>query len=115
MNHRMIILLLLIMAVLVFSSLGCQKTIKAYVQCTPSLAGYVCTVEHREGDVRANVSWDINITCRNGTLVTASASQAVEPGATASRLIPISDLRNFDHCDEASAVSLQNIKVVGGS
>lgn len=116
MNRRTDVVLLLTMVLLVIPGVGCQKGIKVYVQCNPSLlAGYACTVEHREGNVRANVSWDLNITCRNGTLVTAHASQAVEPGGTASRIISIRDLHNFDRCDEASAASIENIKVVGAA
>jgi hypothetical protein len=112
--YRRASICLLITILLVVSEVGCNKDVKVFVHCNPSLpSGYACAVEHRGGDVRADVSWDLDIACRNGAHLTASVAQAVEPRGKASKFVSIGDLQNFDRCDQASSMTIENIKVVG--
>jgi hypothetical protein len=49
--------------------------------------------------------------CRNGTRVTASAWQRVDPGGQATRVLASTELRGMDECDAAASFEVRNIRV----
>jgi hypothetical protein len=85
---------------------------RAEVNCQGVADGISCSVKHVTGSDKISVSWDIEIQCANGTTVTGSAVQSVDPSQTVSRLIPNAELRNLEICDASKSFSVKNIKVV---
>ncbi len=90
--------------------LACKQDTKVYVECKGVGLGYSCEVTHQQGRQAANACWTVRVQCQNGGVYTANGCQSVQPGAKASRFIPIADF-HAEQCDQASGVSVENIKV----
>jgi hypothetical protein len=90
---------------------SCEKPVKVYVQCVWAIGGVSCSVEHREGSIRAHACWDVNLGCANHLNFTASACQDVEPAATSVRVIPIESFKAEGLCDRVVTSSVGNVNV----
>jgi len=84
---------------------------KAEVVCRGTNLGLECTVTNRKGGEMANVSWNVRVQCRNGTVIRASASQRVPPDADFVHLIPLADLKGLDACDAGQSIAVENVIV----
>ncbi len=105
----------LLAAVLVIGALlACKnnKKGKAEVNCLGQTEQINCDVKHVEGNAQLGVCWDLQFDCANGTVASVQGvCQDVDPGATSQRVIPISQLSNFDKCDKAVGSQVKNMKV----
>lgn len=72
---------------------------------------FYCNVSHIRGRVPARVCWLNVIECRNGTRVTSTVCQVVQPGARMSRSIETADMANLEQCDRSVATSTEQIVV----
>ena len=94
------------MAVMIAS---CAKENQVYVECGGSPAGFNCTVTHREGSDHVNACWQVYVECANGAKVTADSCQAVDPGQSTSKVIPLDKIIGLDKCDAAASTAVRNI------
>ncbi len=95
--------------VLGIALLACKSggEVKANVDCKGTSETIDCDVTHVSGSTGANVCWSLKFTCQNGTIATAdNVCQPVQPGATAQKRIPITELKNFDQCDKATSTEV---------
>ena len=95
--------------------LACKQggnDVDANVSCKGTNETIDCNVKHKSGSVAANVCWDLKFSCQNGAVVTGqNFCQGVQPGATAQKRIPISELVGFDKCDKAVSSEVVNMKL----
>ena len=87
---------------------------RADVVCKGSSLGFECTVTNHKGGEMANVSWDLRVQCRNGTVVRASASQHIPPDTQFVHLIPLADLKGLDACDVGQSAVVENVTARSG-
>ena len=88
--------------------------VKARVDCVGSHDQPVieCDVEHVEGSSGANVCWDLHYQCANGSVVTGSGiCQSVQPGSTAQKVVPVTQLSNSAACDNATSSEVRNLRI----
>jgi hypothetical protein len=100
---------LLVAIAIVF--VGCKKPTEVYVECTGDIGGITCTAEHRQGAKPVHVTWDVLLHCRNGIKPVATASLNVEPSAKVGRLIPWTDVRYWQECDQVATIEVSNIRL----
>ena len=96
----------LLLTMLSFLAFGCAEENLVAVNCQGVGVGYQCTVQHTQGESRTEACWRVLVTCANGTTSEAAACQAVSPGETASRMIPITEFPNAAACDIATGVQV---------
>lgn len=82
---------------------------RADVICKSSNLGFECTVTNHKSGGTANVSWDLRVQCRNGTVVRASASQRIPPDTQFVHLIPLADLKGLAACDVGQSAVVENV------
>jgi hypothetical protein len=82
---------------------------RAEVVCRGSRLGLECTVANREGRTPLKVTWDIRLTCRNGTVIRASASERVPRNDQFVHLIPLADLKGLERCDAGESLVVENV------
>ena len=96
---------------LLLGTTGCRKTANVYVECLSTQTGFNCTSTHKEGTAKAKACWRVNVSCQNGTIVTANACQVVMPEQKATTVIPYSQASNVSKCDAAKALTVENVEV----
>jgi hypothetical protein len=82
---------------------------KVEVVCRGTELGLECTVTNQKSGGTLNVFGDVRLTCRNRTVIRASASQRVPRDAQFVHLIPISELKGLDQCDAGQALVVENV------
>jgi hypothetical protein len=88
---------------------------QATVLCEGTKDSIDCEVKHVSGTTAINACWDLHFDCANGTLVDgANFCQVVQPGASVTKKIPLTDLTNYAKCDKASAMQVKNLKMTPG-
>ena len=90
---------------------ACKTEVKADVACKGQKDGINCTVTETQGDAKAKVCWQINMPCKNGTTVTGKGCAEVAGGGKVEQLVPNADLAGDDKCDEATGMTLTDIKI----
>ncbi len=90
---------------------ACKADVKADVACKGQKEGMNCTVTQTAGDAKAKVCWALEVKCKNGTVVTGKGCADVSGGGKVDHLIPNAELANDDKCDEASGMTLSDVKV----
>lgn len=68
-----------------------------------------CQIRHTGAAGAREVCWHFVVTCRNGELVTGSACQRVQPGATEAHLLPRSSLHNARRCDTPVSTRVEQL------
>jgi hypothetical protein len=107
MNFRNILL-----ATALLGLLGaCKSEVKAEVHCKGQKEGMACVVSQTQGDSKVKVCWDLKVPCKNGTTVTGSGCAEVSGGGKTDHLIPNTALENDEKCDEATGMTMENIKI----
>lgn len=82
---------------------------KVDVVCRGTGLGLECTVSNQKSEGTLNVFWDVRLTCRNGAVIRASASQRVPRDAQFVHLIPISELKGLNQCDAGQTLLVENV------
>jgi hypothetical protein len=91
---------------------GKEAESRATVTCVGAKDSIDCEVKHVEGKAPIKACFDLEFDCANGTVVTGSNfCQAVQPGASATKKIPLTDLTNAAKCDKATATQVKNLKL----
>jgi hypothetical protein len=94
------------------ASAGTGDDLRAKVSCEGTAETVDCDVAHASGSSGANVCWDLEFKCQNGTVVTGSGfCQPVQPQATAQKRIPLTQLANSASCDKALSSEVKNLKI----
>jgi len=94
------------------ASAGTGEDLRATVSCEGTNETVDCDVKHVAGSSGANVCWDLRFSCENGSSVTGqNFCQAVQPGSTVQKRIPLTQLANADQCDKATSSQVENVKI----
>ncbi len=93
---------------------GCHKETKVAVECRSAgatlSAGMACTLDHRQGDSAAQVCWDVNVSCQNGTRGKAHGCGSVDPQAKSSVVMPFTAFGgSLEKCDAVAGASVDGL------
>jgi hypothetical protein len=107
----LVLLGLLWLVVVLFKIYTGAGEAKVSVVCEGAEGGIACAVTHVEGGERVNACWDVILQCSNGVKVEGKACQVVEPEQTTHRLIPDTELKNLEGCDQVKSFEIRNITI----
>ncbi len=89
-----------------------KQEAKATVVCEGKKDSIDCEVKHVEGKVPIKACFDLEFDCANGTVVSGTNfCQTVQPSASETKKIPLTDLTNFAKCDKAIGTQVKNLKL----
>lgn len=94
--------------VLLALCLACNASLgspRAQVNCEGAGDAYMCTVQHTSGGT-GQICWDIQATCSNGTVTSASSCIEIAPGQTISQRVPLTQFTNWAACDNVSTLQI---------
>jgi hypothetical protein len=100
-------------AAVVLASAACGQPTKAEVSCQEHPQGFNCSVQTKGGSGKNyQVCWDINVTCGDGTKLSANTCQDVGGDSKAASVVPNNKFTGGTcKVGKITGISVDNVKV----